>query len=82
MPYDDPGSSSNANGKDGGEPTKAGEAPPAMIPPSKYPIYGPFIPTRDVVVGDKAGNRYEYVPTGPQGFYENGYGSNYFSACT
>jgi hypothetical protein len=31
---------------------------------------------------DKVGQRgYVYVPTGPQGWYENGYGSNYHSAC-
>jgi hypothetical protein len=51
-------------------------------------IYGPFIPSRDAVVkqeeeANKAGrNDYVYIPTGPQGVYENGYGSNYHSACT
>ncbi len=53
-------------------------------------IYGPFIPSRDAVVaavheeeGNKAGrDNYVYVPTGPQGVYENGYGSNYHDACT
>ena len=31
---------------------------------------------------DKVGQRgYVYTPTGPQGWYENGPGSNYYSAC-
>lgn len=46
-------------------------------------------PAPDVVINpkgappaDKAGQRgYVYVPTGPQGWYANGYGSNYYSAC-
>lgn len=100
-PFDSTGSGNeNESSKDGSEQTKTTTAAsePGLAAPSKYPIYGPFIASRDVVLleegpapgmvvnpedRDKAGrNRYEYVPTGLEGWYENGYGSNYHSACT
>ena len=76
--------------------TAAPAAAAASVPVYGSAIYGPFIRgARDhavlmrargeppAVLADKEGRGGggAYYPTGPQGWYENGYGSNYHSAC-
>lgn len=50
--------------------------------PLKGPQPGAVVNPNSGPTADKAGQRgYVYTPTGPQGWYENGPGSNYYSAC-